>query len=75
MEDEGDDRIYTVVVNDEGQYSIWLSARDIPPGWYITGMTGPKNQCLAYIEEVWVDLRPFSLRKHMDEEASRHVAT
>ena len=25
----------------------------------------PKAECLAYIEEVWTDMRPLSLRKQM----------
>jgi hypothetical protein len=31
------------------------------------GKTGPKAECLAYIKEVWTDMRPLSLRKKMEE--------
>jgi MbtH protein len=31
------------------------------------GVTGTKEECLAYIEEVWTDMRPLSLRKKMEE--------
>lgn len=64
-EDE-DDREYQVVVNHEDQYSIWLSYKDIPAGWKAVGPRGPKKECLAYIEEVWTDMRPRSLREQMD---------
>lgn len=57
---------YHVVVNDEEQYSIWPADREIPLGWHHTGKSGPKAECLAYIEEVWTDMRPLSLRKLMD---------
>jgi MbtH protein len=45
-------RLYKVVVNDEEQYSIWLADRENPPGWSDAGKEGPKEECLAYIEEV-----------------------
>jgi MbtH protein len=54
-----------VVVNDEEQYSIWAAARELPPGWRTVGVTGPKESCLAHIEETWTDMRPLSLRKAM----------
>jgi MbtH protein len=68
-EDEEDDRIYKVVVNHEEQYSIWFADRDLPAGWREAGKQGPKAECLAYIDEVWTDMRPLSLRKQMDEAA------
>ncbi len=64
MSDE-DQLIYKVVVNDEEQYSIWFADKDLPPGWKEPGKEGPKSECLAYIEEVWTDMRPLSLRKAM----------
>jgi MbtH protein len=56
-----------VVVNHEEQYSIWPADRDIPLGWREAGKQGTKADCLAYIEEVWTDMRPLSLRRKMDE--------
>ncbi len=58
---------YKVVVNDEGQYSIWPADREPPAGWSEAGQAGPKADCLAYIEGVWTDMRPLSLRKKMGE--------
>ncbi|MGW7045745.1 MbtH family protein [Streptomyces avermitilis] len=57
---------WTVVVNDEEQYSIWATGRDIPAGWHETGVRGTKEECLSHIDEVWTDMRPLSLRLAMD---------
>jgi MbtH protein len=64
-EDE-DAIIYTVVVNHEEQYSIWPSHRELPRGWRAVGKEGRKAECLGYIEEVWTDMRPLSLRRKME---------
>ena len=64
--DEQDDTIYAVVINHEEQYSIWPVGREIPLGWKEAGKQGPKQDCLDYIEEVWTDMRPLSLRKQME---------
>jgi MbtH protein len=58
---------YRVVINHEEQYSILLETSKIPAGWKDGGKAGTKSECLAYIEEVWTDMRPLSLRKKMDE--------
>jgi MbtH protein len=65
-DDEEDKRLYKVVVNHEEQYSIWFADRDPPAGWRVVGTSGPKADCLAYIKEVWTDMRPLSLRKAME---------
>jgi len=62
-----DKTTYKVVVNHEQQYSIWPADRANPAGWRDAGKTGLKPECLAYIEEVWTDMRPLSLRQKMDE--------
>jgi MbtH protein len=58
---------FRVVVNDEEQYSIWPAERVLPPGWRTGGPVGSREACLAYIETVWTDMRPLSLRRHMDK--------
>ncbi len=68
-EEREDTTIYSVVVNHEEQYSIWPADRENPRGWSGVGKTGPKAECLAYIKEVWTDMRPLSLRKQMAEQA------
>lgn len=66
-EDPENNTIYAVVVNHEEQYSIWPVGREIPLGWQEAGKQGSKDECLAYIESVWTDMRPLSLRKSLGE--------
>jgi MbtH protein len=63
LSDRTDDAEYTVVVNAEEQYSIWPSGSALPAGWRAAGMTGSRAACLAWIDEVWTDMRPLSLRR------------
>jgi MbtH protein len=65
MFEDDDKTIYRVVLNHEEQYSIWPVDRDNPPGWRDAGKVGTKPECLEYIEEVWTDMRPLSLRQAM----------
>ena len=58
---------YVVVINDEEQYSIWPEGREIPAGWRAVGKSGTKDECVAYVEEVWTDMRPLSLRRQMEQ--------
>jgi MbtH protein len=61
-----DDTIYEVVVNHEEQYSIWPADLEPVAGWRNVGQRGTEAECLAYIDEVWTDMRPLSLRRQMD---------
>jgi uncharacterized protein YbdZ (MbtH family) len=69
MHEEDDDPFdsYTVVVNDEEQYSIWPTEKAMPNGWRAAGRQGSKQECLDHIAEVWTDMRPLSLRRTMEE--------
>lgn len=75
VDDQEDTTIYAVVVNHEEQYSIWPADRELPLGWRNAGKSGPKAECLAYIEEVWTDMRPLSLRKQMEEAETNSQAS
>ncbi len=68
--DHNEDTKYKVVVNDEEQYSIWADDRANPAGWRDAPRSGSKSECLAYIKEVWTDMRPLSLRKKMANSAT-----
>jgi uncharacterized protein YbdZ (MbtH family)/MFS family permease len=61
-----DDARYEVLRNDEDQYSLWLAGHDVPAGWHRVGKEGTKDECSAYVDEVWTDMRPRSLRERMD---------
>jgi MbtH protein len=63
MNDDG--RQYSVVINDEEQYSIWILGRKLPFGWRDVGKLGTRAECLAHIGQVWTDMRPASLRTAM----------
>jgi MbtH protein len=64
-----DDAIpYYVVMNHEEQYSLWPASRPIPAGWSAIGESGPRAQCLEYIERHWTDMRPRSLREQMERQ-------
>jgi MbtH protein len=52
-----------VVVNREGQYSLWPAEREVPHGWKDVGFAGTKDECLAHIKDVWTDMTPLSLRQ------------
>ena len=65
--DDAEDTKYRVVVNDEEQYSILPANRASPRGWRDAVKSGSKSECLAYIKEVWTDMRPLSLRKKMEK--------
>jgi uncharacterized protein YbdZ (MbtH family) len=58
---EDQDGEYLVLVNDEGQHSLWPGFREIPAGWTAIGPKGKRQECLDWIEANWSDMRPKSL--------------
>jgi uncharacterized protein YbdZ (MbtH family)/MFS family permease len=64
-----DDARYEVLRNDEDQYSLWLAGHEVPAGWHRVGKEGTREECSAYVDEVWTDMRPRSLREQMDSAA------
>jgi MbtH protein len=66
-DEKEDTATYKVVVNHEAQYSIWPAEKKNPDGWADKGKAGTKTECLAYIKEVWTDMRPLSLRREMEQ--------
>ncbi|MFI5606843.1 MbtH family protein [Amycolatopsis sp. NPDC051903] len=63
---ENPDGTYLVLVNDEGQHSLWPEFVAVPAGW--TTACGPDSRqaCLDHVERNWTDLRPKSLIEAMD---------
>lgn len=57
---------YRVVINQEEQYSIWPAEQENARGWRDAGKSGSKEECLAYVKELWTDMRPLSLRTQME---------
>jgi MbtH protein len=66
---DDDVRNYVVLVNEEGQYSLWLASNRIPLGWTVTGPSGKRSECLDWIGKVWTDMRPKSLARGMAKAA------
>lgn len=60
---------YLVLVNDEGQHSLWPAFIDVPDGWRIVHPKDSRQACLDYIEEHWTDMRPQSLIDAMNDRA------
>jgi MbtH protein len=71
---EEEDGEYLVLINAEGQHSLWPALLDIPTGWRATGPRGERRACLAWIDENWKDMRPMSLVRQMEEDAREHRA-
>lgn len=61
-----DDPLFKVVLNDQEQYSVWPTQRPNPLGWRDAGKSGTKADCLAFIAQIWDDMRPLSVRKQND---------
>src|ERR1035438_297044 len=55
-------RAYFIVVNAEGQHSIWPAALAVPAGWRQKGPPMRKEACLAAITAEWPDIVPVSVR-------------
>jgi MbtH protein len=60
-----DGDVFKVLINEEGQYSLWPEAQNAPLGWNAAGCQGSKSECLAFVEQNWTDMRPISLQKLM----------
>ncbi|WP_277992120.1 MbtH family protein [Amycolatopsis sp. MtRt-6] len=61
---------YLVLVNDEGQHSLWPEFAEVPEGWTTVFGADARDACLAYVETHWTDLRPRSLVSRMQEESA-----
>ena len=53
--------VYRVLVNAEGQHSLWPDFVVIPAGWRTVFGPEARAACLDFIATSWTDLRPTSL--------------
>jgi MbtH protein len=58
---------YLVLINDEDQYCVWSAHHPVPAGWRATGPRGSREDCASYIDDVWTDMRPKSLRAALEQ--------
>jgi MbtH protein len=73
---DDEDGRYLVLINDEGQYSLWPSFVEVPAGWSVALPESDRRTALDYVEQNWTDMRPKSLIRQMEDDAGadEHVA-
>lgn len=67
---EDEDANYFVLINEEGQHSLWPVFADVPDGWEIIFGEDKRQACLDFIEQNWTDMRPNSLIRQMEADAA-----
>src|SRR5579862_5036912 len=67
---EDPDAKYLVLINDEGQHSLWPVFADVPDGWTVIFGEDGRQECLDFIEKNWTDMRPNSLIRQMEADAA-----
>jgi MbtH protein len=72
---EDENGIYHVLINDEGQHSLWPSFIDVPKGWTIIHESDSRAACLEFITNHWTDMRPNSLIESMKALAEQQPAS
>ena len=65
---ENEDGVYHVLINEDEQYSLWPSFREVPQGWTIVHRSDSRAACLKYINQHWTDMRPKSLVVRMSKQ-------
>ncbi|GLU49967.1 MbtH family protein [Nocardiopsis ansamitocini] len=63
---DDEDGRFLVLVNAEGQHSLWPVFAEIPSGWEPVFGDDTRAACLGYIDENWTDMRPRSLTDAME---------
>ena len=58
---ENEDASYLVLVNHEGQHSLWPEVIDVPCGWQVVFGGSGRQECLDYTEANWASILPGSL--------------
>jgi MbtH protein len=66
---DAEDGTFHVLVNDEGQHSLWPAFVDVPAGWSIVLASTTRQSCIDYVNEHWVDMRPRSLIQAMEQQS------
>ncbi len=66
---EDEKGVYHVLINEEGQHSLWPAFKEVPLGWTIALKSGTRAACLEFINQNWKDMRPKSLVERMAKQA------
>jgi MbtH protein len=64
---EDDEADYFVLVNEEGQHSLWPAFAEVPAGWNQVFGPTKRQDSLEYVEKNWTDMRPKSLVAAMED--------
>lgn len=72
FDDEGGS--FYVLVNDEGQHSLWPEFAPIPQGWKASHGPDNRQACRDYVETHWTDMRPKSLVAAMEDDQALRLA-
>ncbi|MEU9575610.1 MbtH family protein [Streptomyces massasporeus] len=62
---EDPDAAYHVLVNEEGQHSLWPAFAEVPAGWTVVLRQAGREECVDYVNTHWTDMRPESLGRHV----------
>jgi MbtH protein len=57
---------FYVLVNEEGQHSLWPAFAEVPAGWTVVHGKASRQSCLDHVERNWTDMRPTSLIADME---------
>lgn len=49
---------FVVLINDQGQHSLWPAARQSPAGWSAVYAQNSRQACIDYIDKNWTDMLP-----------------
>jgi MbtH protein len=67
---EDENGVYHVLINEEGQHSLWPAFKEVPLGWTVALKSDTRAACLEFINKNWTDMRPKSLVERMDKKAA-----
>jgi MbtH protein len=62
---DNEDGSFFVLINAEGQHSLWPSFIDVPNGWSVILPATGRAACLEFVRENWTDMRPDSLIRNL----------
>ncbi|WP_040774200.1 MbtH family protein [Nocardia pneumoniae] len=67
---DDDDAKFYVLINEEGEHSLWPVFAAVPGGWAVAYGAANRKSCLQYVENHWLDMRPKSLIDAVSNEAN-----
>jgi uncharacterized protein YbdZ (MbtH family) len=62
---DDNEQSHFVLINDEGQHSLWPAFAEVPDGWDAVHGPADRQACIDYVDEHWTDMRPKSLIEAM----------